>query len=237
MATRSCRICGRVCAPGMDRSYGRCQMCARYWRRHGADRPPLPSGHLPQPGAQPRACSHCGRLAQRRVRGRCMACYQYWRTHGVERPLQPRLVVPPRPCTHCGQPTRRLVRGRCGACYRYWLRRGGVRPLAPRPPSVCQTCSQLGPSLRRGRCPACYMHWYRTGRERPPERWARRVRGAAPSVVASSLPPARPGLRNRRLGAHPGRATLLVSARGCAYSLPGPRLASSPAHTAPSSTQ
>jgi hypothetical protein len=84
MTERTCRICGRVCAPGVDRSHGRCQMCARYWRRHGAERPPRPSGQLVPPG--PQACIHCGRLAQRHTLGRCQACYQYWRRTGRERP-------------------------------------------------------------------------------------------------------------------------------------------------------
>jgi hypothetical protein len=180
MATRTCCICGRVCAPGVDRSYGRCQMCARYWRRHGAERPPLPSGHLercPGQGLRLRAasqpCSQCGRLAQPRSRGRCPACYMYWRRHGVDRPPQPRPVRLPRPCTHCGRLTLALKRGRCDTCYCYWLRHGVERPLAPRTPRSCQTCGQHARGLRRGRCLACYMYWYRTGRERPAHLWTR----------------------------------------------------------------
>ena len=83
---RTCRICGRVCAPGMDRFHGRCQMCARYWQRHGVERPPEPSGQLAPSG--PQACIHCGRLAQRRTLGRCQACYQYGRRTGQERPAR-----------------------------------------------------------------------------------------------------------------------------------------------------
>jgi hypothetical protein len=176
MTTRVCRICGRVCAPGVDRSYGRCQMCAWYWRRHGVERPPVPPGQLerprplPRPRAAPQPCSHCGRLAQNRSRGRCMACYQYRRRYGRERPLAPRPVATLRPCAHCGRLTRKPVRGRCAPCYQYWHRHGTDRPpvlLDPQAPRPCQTCGQLTPGHRRGRCPACYMYWYRHGVERP----------------------------------------------------------------------
>jgi hypothetical protein len=86
MATRTCRICGRDCLPERYLTEGRCPMCAIYWRRHGAERPPQPSGDLKRPGLQ--ACSHCGRLAPRRSQGRCLACYQYGRRTGQERPAR-----------------------------------------------------------------------------------------------------------------------------------------------------
>jgi hypothetical protein len=49
MATRTCRICGRVDLPGSPFAHGRCPMCAMYWRRHGSKRPPrLWARRLPQ---------------------------------------------------------------------------------------------------------------------------------------------------------------------------------------------
>ena len=184
MATRTCRICERTIPPGQYPTRGRCQMCASYWQRHGAERPPQPAGQLARPLGQPgsrgrpgpQTCLHCGRLAPRRVRGHCMACYQYRRRYGRERSLQPRPVRRPRPCAHCGRLTRTLVHGRCGTCDQYWRRHGAERPpalLVPRPARHCQTCGQVGPGHRRGRCLACYMYWYRHGRERPAHLWQR----------------------------------------------------------------
>jgi hypothetical protein len=84
MATRTCRICGRSFPPGYYFTQGRCQMCAVYWRRHGAERPQ--GLRTPRP---PRSCQTCGQLVQQFHRGRCNACYQYWYARGQERP--PRL--------------------------------------------------------------------------------------------------------------------------------------------------
>jgi hypothetical protein len=194
--TRTCRICERDLPPGKYFTRGRCQMCANYWQRHGAERPLLPPGRLVRPrgleGPGPHPCIRCGRLAEHRGRGRCPACYQYWRRHGVERPLQPRPVQVPRPCTHCGQPTMKPTRGRCPACYAYWHHGGVERPLAPRTPHPCQTCGRVARGLRRGRCPACYMYWYRHGRERPTELRRGLVPLAAPELAGAERGRRRP---------------------------------------------
>jgi hypothetical protein len=80
MATRTCRICGQE-----NRTsqwwHGRCPRCAKYWHRHGIERPlelhPIPLRQT------------CGQLARPRRQGRCPTCYYYWRRTGRERP--PRL--------------------------------------------------------------------------------------------------------------------------------------------------
>ena len=118
MATRTCRICGRVVPPGQW-SHERCQRCTMYWRAHGIERPlRLP----PRPRVAPRLCTHCGQPTWTLRRGRCPPCYKYWHRHGVERPLAPHA------CQTCGQPAQKLRRGRCLACYQYWYRTGQERP-------------------------------------------------------------------------------------------------------------
>jgi len=82
MATRPCRICGRVCPPGQWRR-GRCPRCAVYWRTHGVERPPDPR---PAAAGALRRCTHCGQPTRRWTRGSCSACYEYWRRTGRERP-------------------------------------------------------------------------------------------------------------------------------------------------------
>jgi hypothetical protein len=79
MATRTCRICGRVSlvAPEQD---GRCPRRRGYWRRHGVE-------WAPQVAL--RSCQTCAQPVQHLTRGRCHLCYAYWRRTGHERP--PRL--------------------------------------------------------------------------------------------------------------------------------------------------
>ena len=128
MATRTCRVCGRVDPPGSRLTDGRCRMCYVYWRRHAVERPPGP----PQIPAVPRVylCAHCGRPTRRLERGWCHACYMYWRRTGRERPPAPlwRAPATPRPCGICRQLTVMVTRGRCAACYSYWHRTGHERP-------------------------------------------------------------------------------------------------------------
>jgi hypothetical protein len=121
MATRTCRICGRVDPPGGCLPSGRCRMCHGYWRHHGVERLPGP----PRPPATRRSCTHCGQVTWTPERGRCSACYHYWLRYGTDRPLGPR---PLRPCQTCGQLVQQFHRGRCNACYQYWHRTGCERP-------------------------------------------------------------------------------------------------------------
>jgi hypothetical protein len=74
MATRTCRICGRECAPGKWWRE-RCIACYTYWHRTGQERP-----------TSPRPCPICGQLTQSFRRSRCRACYAYWYRTGRERP-------------------------------------------------------------------------------------------------------------------------------------------------------
>jgi hypothetical protein len=83
MATRTCRICGRVDPPGRYLSHGRCQQCAIYWRRYGVERP---LHRPPRPVRPPRPCETCGQPVQVLYRGRCNACYLYRYRHNRERP-------------------------------------------------------------------------------------------------------------------------------------------------------
>ena len=85
MASRTCRICGRVDPPGHYLTQGRCQRCAIYWRRRGVERPlQLP----PRPVLPPRPCQTCGQLVQVLHHSRCKACYSYWHRTGRERPVR-----------------------------------------------------------------------------------------------------------------------------------------------------
>jgi hypothetical protein len=120
MASRPCRVCGRVFPPGYGFTAGRCRMCQMYWRRHGVERPPGP-----HPASSPRPCTHCGRLTTALVRRQCRRCYVYWQRHGVERPQDLRA---PGSCQTCGRPVQSIHRGRCNACYQYWYRTGRERP-------------------------------------------------------------------------------------------------------------
>jgi hypothetical protein len=83
MASRTCRICGRVSPPERYFTQGRCQMCAQYWRRHGVERPrDLPFRTI----IPPRPCQICGQAARLLRQGRCGTCYYYWHRTGRERP-------------------------------------------------------------------------------------------------------------------------------------------------------
>ena len=74
MASRPCRICGRLTFALHERE-GRCPLCTGYWRRHGVERVAAPL----------RPCATCGRLVQKLAGGRCRACYHYWLRTGRER--------------------------------------------------------------------------------------------------------------------------------------------------------
>ena len=137
MATRTCRICGRVDPPGAGLTYGRCGMCAIYWRRHGVERRPGPPGGA----ARGRRCTHCGRSTMRPRRGRCNACNHHWRRYGVERSLAPR---PPRLCL-LNVDTLDNVARTLAACTTTCSGRGGAVSLGVRPSTVAGAPPGYGP--------------------------------------------------------------------------------------------